>query len=83
MKQFLSVTQAAELLGITRTAVLKKIKTGALSAKKIGYAYLIDKDDLTIVSDREISETQKALIDASVNKTINEYSETLRLLKDS
>lgn len=83
MEQFLSVTETAKLLGITRTAVLKKIKTGSLVAKKMGHAYFIDKDDLTVVSDREVSKNQKATIDESVQKTINEYGETLRLLKNS
>lgn len=83
MEKFLSVTETAKLLGITRTAVLKKIKTGSLVAKKMGHAYFIDRDDLTVVSDREVSNNQKVTIDASVQKTIHEYGETLHLLKDT
>lgn len=83
MEQLLSVTETAKLLRISRTAVLKKIKTGALEARKIGNGYFINKDDLTNVSDREVSKSQKEIINASVKKTIDEYGETLRLLKDS
>lgn len=83
MEQFISVTEAAKVLGITRTAVLKKIKEGALPARKIGNTYIINRDDLNIISDREVSKSQKELIDASVAKAIDEYGEALRLLKDA
>lgn len=41
MKQ-LSVTQVAEKLGITRQAVLYRIKVGKLKAKKIGKVWVIN-----------------------------------------
>lgn len=37
----LSTTQAAEILGITRQAVLKRIKAGRLAATKVGRNYVI------------------------------------------
>ena len=43
---FLSVAQAAELLGITRQAVLKRIRTGRLSATKVGRNYVIPREAL-------------------------------------
>lgn len=83
MDELLTVTQVAKILGISRTAVLKKIKTGSLTAKKIGNSYIVNRDDVQIIPDRHVSSAQKATIDASVAKTIDEYGETLRLLKDS
>lgn len=83
MDQLLSVTNAAELLGISRTAVLKRIKNGSIRAQKVGNSYLILKDDLTVVAEREASENQKAEIDKAVSKTIKEYGETLRMLKEA
>ena len=38
---FLSVAEAAQILGITRQAVLKRIATGRLDAAKVGRNYVI------------------------------------------
>lgn len=42
--EYLSVPQAAELLGITRQAVLKRIRTGRLRATKVGHRYVVPRD---------------------------------------
>lgn len=42
--RFVSVAQAAELLGITRQAVLKRIRTGRLRATKVGRSYIVPRD---------------------------------------
>jgi excisionase family DNA binding protein len=46
---FVSVAQAAELLGITRQAVLKRIRTGRLPATKVGHAYIVPRSWLSAV----------------------------------
>lgn len=83
MKPFLSVTEVSQILHISRTAVLKKIKTGSLYAKKIGNTYVIDKDEIALVSNTHPSENQKSVIEKAVKKTMKEYGETLRLFQDS
>ena len=42
--QFLSVAQTAELLGLTRQAVLKRIRTGRLQATKVGRNYIVPRE---------------------------------------
>ena len=42
--EFVSVAQAAELLGITRQAVLKRIRTGRLQAAKVGRNYIVARE---------------------------------------
>jgi excisionase family DNA binding protein len=42
--QFVSVAQAAELLGLTRQAVLKRIRTGRLQAAKVGRNYIVPRE---------------------------------------
>ncbi|PJI91043.1 helix-turn-helix domain-containing protein [Luteimicrobium subarcticum] len=42
-----TVSEAAEILGITRQAVLQRIKTGALPAEKVGPVYTIPAAALT------------------------------------
>jgi excisionase family DNA binding protein len=46
---FVSVAQAAELLGITRQAVLKRIGTGRLPATKVGRSYIVSRSALSAV----------------------------------
>lgn len=43
----LSVAEAAERLGITRQAVLKRIRNGRLPATKVGRAYVVEASTLT------------------------------------
>ncbi|MBU2101246.1 helix-turn-helix domain-containing protein [Patescibacteria group bacterium] len=79
-KNLFSTTEIAELLGISREAVLKKIKTGNLKARKVGRNYVINKADLPIEVGGELTDAKKDLINRAVKKTVVEYGETLRLL---
>ncbi len=44
--KFYSTPEVAKILGITRIAVFKKIKSGKLRAMKIGKGYVVAKEDL-------------------------------------
>lgn len=79
-KDFFSTTEVAKILGISRIAVFKKIKSGEIKAKKVGRNYVINKNELPRISGVILSEDKKKLIDEAVTKTVNEYGETLRLL---
>lgn len=83
MKQFYSAQEAADLLGISKVALIKQIQAGKLKADKAGRNYVIQHDDLPLISESEISDAQKHEIEKAVDKTISEYGETLRLLKDA
>lgn len=83
MKKLISVQEAAKLLGISKVAVIKQIRAGKLKAEKVGNAFVIDRDELTVVNDIDISDEQKHSIEKAVKRTILEYGETLRLLKDT
>jgi excisionase family DNA binding protein len=41
-----STPEVAKILGMSRIAVFKKIKTGKLKATKVGKGYVISKEDL-------------------------------------
>jgi len=77
--KYLSTTELANLSGISRIAVFKKIKKGEIKAKKKGRNYLINKADITGLNNN-LSANSKKMIDNAVNKTVREYGETLRLL---
>ncbi|HLM84251.1 MAG TPA: helix-turn-helix domain-containing protein [Candidatus Bathyarchaeia archaeon] len=76
----MTTAELAQLLGISRVAVFKKIKSGKIKAKKIGRNFVVDKKELGGILDESLTERKKAEIDASVKKTIKEYGETLKLL---
>lgn len=79
MKKLLSTSQVAEILGISRIAVHKRIKTGKLKATKVGRNYVINYSDLPM-TEKPLTNEQKEIIHTVVNKVIDEYGETLRLL---
>ena len=79
-KEFLSTSEVARLLGISRIAVFKKIKAGDIKAKKMGRNFAVDRKDLPEVLGTVLRETQRQEIEAAVKKTVKEYGETLKLL---
>jgi excisionase family DNA binding protein len=58
--EFISTTEAASLLKITRQRVLDFIKDGRLSASKLGNVYMIRKSDLALVAERKTGRPKKA-----------------------
>jgi len=65
--QFVSVAQAAELLGVTRQAVLKRIRTGHLQASKVGRNYIVAREAILpspAVSDPVLAEIVRRLVAA-------------------
>lgn len=79
-KKYLTTAGLAKLLGISRIAVFKRIKSGKIKAKKIGRNFVIDKKNLDGILDESLTERKKAEISSAVKKTVKEYGETLKLL---
>lgn len=79
-KNSLSTTELAKILGISRIAVFKKIKSGKIKATKVGRNFIIDKKDLGDILGKELSKEEKLVIERAVKKVVKEYRETLRLL---
>ena len=83
MSEYISVSEAAKLLGISRVAVFKRIKNGQIKAEKVGRNYVIKLDDLGQIFKEKISKEKKQIIDKAIKKTIKEYGEALRKLKET
>jgi len=79
-KKFLSTTELAKILDISRIAVYKRIKTGKIKAKKVGHDFVIDIKDLGNILGKGLKAEEKLEIEKAVKKTVEEYKETLRLL---
>ena len=79
-KDFLSTAELAEMLGISRVAVFKKIKKGQIKAIKRGRNFIIYKKDLGNVLGNVLTPENKKEIDETISRTVKEYGETLELL---
>lgn len=83
-KNYISVAELAEMLGISRIAVFKRIKKGQIPAEKIGRSYAISMKDVDEIikggKAQALTEYQKETIEKAVEKVVKEYGETLRLL---
>ncbi len=78
--KYLTISQLAKILGISRIAVYKKVKKGQIKAIRIGRAYAIPKKYGLDFLGKELSAETRKEIDAAIKKTIREYGEVLRLL---
>jgi len=79
-KKFLSTTELAKILGISRIAVYKKIKKGKIKAIKVGRNFVINKKNLGNILGAELTGKEKKEIEKAVKRVVKEYHETLRLL---
>ena len=67
--QFITISQLANFLGISRVAVYKKIKKGEIEASKIGNIYLIPKYYISGISGRALSARAKNIIDMAFSNS--------------
>ncbi len=79
-KKYLSTSEVAKILGISRVAVFQKIKAGLIPAEKIGRNYAVLALNLTKALEYTLTDERKKEIETAVKKVVEEYGETLRLL---
>lgn len=79
-KEFLSTVELAKLLGVSRVAVFKKIKSGEIKAQKIGRNFIIARKNLPKILGVAVNDEQKQAIGQAVKRAVKEYGETFRLL---
>ncbi|MBE0426563.1 MAG: helix-turn-helix domain-containing protein [Nitrospirae bacterium] len=78
--EYISLSEFAKILGISRIAVYKKIKKGQIKSVRIGRSFAIPRKYLNDIMGRTLSEKDKKIIDEAVKKTFKEYGELLKLL---
>jgi len=79
-KQYISIPELAKLLGLSRIAVFRKVKSGEIPAVRIGRNYAISYKHIGKILGKTLNETDKEEIDKAVKKTVDEYGEVLKLL---
>ncbi len=78
--KYLTIQELANILGITRIAVYKKVKKGQIKAQKIGRNFAIPKRYIAHILGKTLNAKDKHQIEKAVKKTVKEYGETLKLL---
>ncbi|MDP3837156.1 MAG: helix-turn-helix domain-containing protein [bacterium] len=75
-----SVKEVADMMGLSRVAIFNYIKKGKLKAQKVGRNYVINSNDLSDITNRELSAGDKKAIERGVKRVLSEYGETIKLL---
>jgi len=79
-QKYVTIPKLADLLGLSRIAVYKRVKKGQIPATKIGKTYLITDQTVTEILGKEVTEKGRARIDAAVHRTVQEYGQVLKQL---
>jgi excisionase family DNA binding protein len=79
-KNFYTTADIAKLLGISRIAVFKQIKSGKIKAEKVGRNFVILAKDLPVQLQTQLSVKTKEDIAHAVSKAVLDYGYTLQKL---
>lgn len=77
---YLSIPEAAKLLGLSRIAVYKQVAGGKIKAIRIGRNFAIPRSEIKAPAAKPVSEDRKQALEQGVRKVVREYGETLKLL---
>jgi len=58
-EKYFSTAEVAQMLGISRIAVFKKIKSGKLAAMKVGRGFVIEKKDFLALHKEMFAKSRK------------------------
>lgn len=79
-KKYLTIPELAKLLGKSRVAVYKDVKSGKIAATRIGRNYVISDRDIGSILGNEMTGKDKKRVSHAVKKVVREYGEVLKRL---
>ena len=79
-KKYFSAPEIAKLLGVSRTAIFKKIQSGQIHAEKIGRNYIIPREEYEAILGIFVPERRKKDIENTVDRVFKKYGPALRKL---
>ena len=79
-EKYITIPELANILGISRIAVYKKVKKGQIKAVKIGRNFAIPKRYLSNILGKSLNEDDKNKINRAIRRTVKEYGEVLKRL---
>ena len=79
-KKYMTIPQLAELLGLSRIEVYRRVRKGQIKAEKIGHMYVIKDKEVAHILGKEMSSKNKRQVSHAVKKVVREYGEVLKRL---
>jgi excisionase family DNA binding protein len=81
-QNYVTVAMLANLLGVSRITIYKRVKKGEIRATKVGKTYIIDDQAVKEILGGKVTASAKERIDSAVQKTLSEYRDLLKQLGD-
>ncbi len=79
-KKYLTIPELAKLLGKSRVAVWKDVKSGKIAATRMGRNYVISDCQIGAILGNEMTGKDKKRISLAVKRVVREYGEVLKRL---
>jgi excisionase family DNA binding protein len=79
-QKYITIPRLAQLLGVSRIAVYRRVKKGEIPARKVGRTYIITDETVNLILGKKLTQRRKRRIDDAVKKTVQEYGEVLKKL---
>jgi len=79
-KEFYSSAEIARILNLSRVSVFNRIKLGKIKASKVGRNFVITHDSLLEALGKKLGKVKKEEIERAVDKAMEDYEKTFRLL---
>ncbi len=79
-KNYVTVKELADIIGISRVAVFQRIKAGKIKAGKIGRNYIIYKNDVPEFFNPALNTQDKRELERGVKKVLQDYGDALKML---
>jgi len=76
-KQFYSLPEVAQVLGISRIAVYKQVISGKISAQRMGRGYFVSAEYLGMAGQDEILEEDRVILSENLHLISDQYITTL------
>lgn len=80
MKKYFTIPEAAKIIGISRIALYKKVKSGQIKAELIGRNYILSSEDISEILGKKLTVKEKDEIDSVTKRIFNEYGKILQML---
>ena len=78
--KYITIPQLAEVLGMSRISVYKKVKKGEIEAIRIGRNFAVPKKSVENILGGDLKDKDKKEIDKALKKILDEYGEVLKRL---
>lgn len=81
-KEFYTTSELAKIIGLSRSQVFRKIQNGEIPSEKVGRINLVPRLFVDEFLGR-VAQKDELNITRAVKKTMGEYGEVIKMLKDT